>query len=144
MLLDSKTSGQTPRSLRICILICGLLLLGSYLHGTLREGKPLRETFPEPLLGAVCFYAAGFRKKIYFAPEGIVRETRSWLTRNEEILPWNEIKHVTLAFGKNDMLAFFEKGTMGWRVLCHRRDEDALRKIMKERLPDSEVSVMGQ
>jgi hypothetical protein len=120
------------------VFIFGVLLAGSFLRDTLRA-LPLAETFPELLAGAACLYGSLFRKRIYLAPEGIVRETQSPFACGREVLPWSEVRHVTLAFRKQDMLALFEKGTMGWRVPYRRNQEAALREILARCLPGAEI-----
>ena len=144
VLLDSKVSETTPRSLRLCMLVCGVLLFGSSFYEMSRLEKTIRDTFPKLIIAVACTYAYGFRKKIYLAPEGIVRETQSWFSRNEDTLPWEQIRHVTLAFRRNDMLVLLEKGTMGWKVPCRREDETALRTILKEHLPNVEIETLGR
>ena len=94
------------------------------------------------IVGAACVFASGFCKEIRLTPEGIVRRTRSWFSSGEEILPWARVRHVTLAFRKDEMLALFEKGTMGWKVPYRRRDEDALRRILKKHIPDTEIETL--
>ena len=144
VLLDSKASVTTPRSLRLCMLLCGVLLFGNCFYEMFRLGKTIQDTFPKLIVAVACTYACGFRKKLYLAPEGIIRETRNWFTRNEDTLPWEQIRHVTLAFRRNDMLALFEKGTMGWKIPCNRQDEAALRAILKKHIPNVEIETLGR
>ncbi|MDR1875563.1 MAG: hypothetical protein LBQ90_11210 [Synergistaceae bacterium] len=142
ILLDSKTPWAMSGGLRVFMLFFGLLLAGGHFYDTLRRALPFRDAFPKLIVGAACVYGSLFRKKIYLAPEGIVRETQTPLARNREILPWSEVRHVTLAFRKKDMLVLFEKGTMGWKVLCEREQEQVLRKILGQRLPGVEIDVL--
>ncbi len=144
VLLNSKASETTPRSLRLFLLLCGALLFADCFYGMFRPEKNIRDTFPKLIVAVACTGACGFRKKIYLAPEGIARQTQSWFTRNEDVLPWEQVRHVTLAFRKGDMLALFEKGTMGWKVPCSREDEDTLRAILKEHIPNVEIETLGR
>lgn len=144
VLLDSKNPGSMTPALRVGTFLLGLLLLGDCLYDAFHSENTFRGTFSKLFIGVVCVCASGFRKTIYLAPEGIVRRTRGWFSTGEEILPWSQIRHVTLAFRKDDMLALFEKGTMGWKVPCRRQDEEALRRILKERIPDTEIETLGR
>ena len=76
------------------------------------------------------------------APEGVVRETRCWGKSRVDLLPWQEVEHVTLAFFKGDMMAFFERrdSVRGVRLYFSRQDEWPLRGLLKEFIPGVEVA----
>ena len=143
ILLESRISRSYPQYLFVLMFVFGLLLLSNSLYDICRRLPP-RDAISKAAVGGACLYASRFRKRIYLAPDGIVKETESWFTRNETLLPWEEVLHVTLAFRKNEMLALFERGVTGWKVPFDAHQEQALRKILKEYIPEIEVGTLGR
>ena len=143
VLLDSKVSGIKPLYLGGFMFVFGLTLLSKGLYDV-AQSQEFSKIFPQFIVGGACLYGSGFRKKIYFSREGIVKETTSWLNSNEEVLPWRDIRHVTLAFKKNDMLGLFERGALGWKVLCDRKQEGALRVLLEKYIPSIEIDTLGK
>ncbi len=132
-------SGQQPKWIRGVLLILGMLILGQALQRYLMTDKGALAPF---LVGAACFFLAGLQKRLYLAPEGVVRETRCWGKSRVDLLPWQEVEHVTLAFFKGDMMAFFERrdSVRGVRLYFSRQDEWPLRGLLKEFIPGVEVA----
>ena len=51
---------------------------------------------------------------------------------------------MTLAFRGDKMMAFFEVETTGWKVLFSRDQEERVRDILDEMIPDVEVADLGE
>jgi len=119
--------------------IIGIYLLGDSLRRFLMV-KSL--TMHALFVGAAILYACGYRKRIYLTEEGIVRETKTWMNRNREVFPWAELGHVGLAFRRNQMMVFFERDILGWKVLFDRAQEGQLREILDKFSPGIEITTL--
>ncbi|MFA0888602.1 MAG: hypothetical protein ACC613_05835 [Synergistales bacterium] len=139
VLLESKSNTPFPEWMRWTFGGIGIYLLGDALRRFLTV-KSL--SFHALFVGAAVLYACGYRKRIYLTEEGIVRETKTWLNRNREIFPWNELGHVGLAFRRHQMMAFFERDILGWKVLFDRSQEGRLREILKERASGVDITTL--
>jgi len=119
-------------------------VIGVYLLGdSLRRFLMFKSLAVHALfVGAAILYACGYRKRIYLTEEGIVRETKTWLNRNREVFPWAELGHVGLAFRRKQMMAFFERDILGWKVLFDRSEEEALREILGKYSPGIEITTL--
>jgi hypothetical protein len=131
------------RWMKAVILILGIFLLGDGLRQYLGN-YGLGMIASKLLIGSACLYVLGFRKRLYLAGEGLVKETRTWLSNNREVFPWGEVKFVTLAFRGDKMMALFERDITGWRLPFERADEERLRRILRERIPRVEVDLVGK
>jgi hypothetical protein len=96
------------------------------------------------VLGAVCVLGAGISRRLYLSEVGIVRETRSWGRVIRRVLPWRDVKHVTLAYRGDRMMAFFEVGSTGWKVPFLRSQNENVMDIIGEMLPDVELDTLGK
>lgn len=143
VLLLSKASGVASRYRTSLALLLGLGFLALCVY-ELYRGHPPREVLSKIFVGAALTYGSGYRKKISLTPEGIVKETRTFFSESRQVLAWEEVKHVTLAFKRDEMMGLFERGLMGWKVPFGREQEGALREILKERLPTVEVDTLGR
>ena len=90
-------------------------------------------------IGIVCVCGARINRRLYLSDVGIVRELNSWGRVTRRIVPWEEIRHVTLAFRRGKLMAFFEVDTTGWKVLFSSDQESVIRDILDDRIPDVEV-----
>lgn len=139
--IDSVGAGSLPTWAKAAAGLLGVLLVGdamrSFFFGS---GGQVSAKF---IIGAACLYVIGASKAFYVSEEGVVKETRTWLGRRREVLAWNEVKFVTLAFRGDKMLAFFERDTSGWKVLFRRSDGDALRALIAQMAPGVEVDLVG-
>ncbi len=139
VLLESKSNTPFPEWMRWTFGVIGIYLLGD----ALRRFLTVKSLSAHALfVGAAILYACGYRKRIYLSEEGIVRETRTWLNRNSEVFPWAELGHVGLAFRRDQMMAFFERDVLGWKVLFDRSQEQKLREILKEHAPGIEITTL--
>ncbi|WP_156789425.1 hypothetical protein [Aminomonas paucivorans] len=140
--IDSLSGSPMPLWMKVFIGAAGVLLLGTAMRGYLTgSGDSL---VAKLFVGAACLYALGFDKKMYVADEGIVKETKTWLNRNREVFPWEEVKFVTLAFRGGNMMAFFERGVTGWKLLFRRDQEEPMRALIRRRIPQVEVDTVGK
>jgi hypothetical protein len=139
VLLESRSNTPFPEWMRWTFCVIGVFLLGDSLRRFLMF-KSL--TFHALFVGAAVLYACGYRKRIYLTEEGIVRETKTWLNRNCEVFPWAELGHVGLAFRRKQMMAFFERDILGWKVLFDRSQEGSLREILGKYCPGIEITTL--
>jgi hypothetical protein len=95
-------------------------------------------------LGLVCVYGAGISRRLYISREGVVRETRSWGRALRRVLPWSDVRYVSLAFRGDKMMAFFEVDATGWKVLFSKDQEGAVMDMLDEMIPDVEVEVLDR
>ncbi len=124
------------------IAVVGAFLVGDALR-RVTGGVPVKALTSQIFIGLCALYVLGFRKKLYLGTEGVVRETKSWFLNNRDVLPWSEIRHVTLAFRRDKMLALFERDLTGWKLLFPRSVEGELRETLREFIPEVEVSTLG-
>ncbi len=142
----SKT-GQHPRWMRMVSFAVGLFLLADglrlYLSATLETG--FNRFFPYLIVGGALLYFSGFKKRIFLSPEGLVRESKSWMGSNSQILAWKDVAHVTLAFRRNQMMCFFERreSVTGIKVLFDRDQECAIRNVLETYCPTVEVNTLS-
>jgi hypothetical protein len=90
----------------------------------------------------ICVYGAGISRRLYLSDEGVVREMRGWGRTVRRVLPWSGVQSVSLAFRSGKMMAFFETGSMGWKVLFSEDQERIVRGILEEMLPDIEINTV--
>jgi len=95
------------------------------------------------IVAIVAFYGIVYKKKIYVSSNGLVREVRGVLGTSVEVLPWEDVKGVTIVYKGDSMMAFFEKGITGWKILFKREDEKLLRELLDKHAPDAEVTVVS-
>jgi hypothetical protein len=93
-------------------------------------------------VGIICLLCSSYRKSFTLSSEGIVREQSVFGRRYREVLPWVQVRSVTLAFKGNSMMVLFEKGIKGWRVLFNREEEQSVRSIVLENRPDIKIEVL--
>ena len=87
-----------------------------------------------------------FEKKIYASPLGFVKDTHTWFSHHREVLPWSEVRHVTLVTKGTGLTAFIEKDVIGWKLLFERNDMAALDGLFKKYAPKVKVVIkeLGQ
>lgn len=143
----SKT-GQHPRWMRAASFAVGLFLLADglriYLGATIETG--FNRFLPYLIVGGALLYFSGFKKRMFLAPEGIVRESGSWLGNHQQILSWKDVGHVTFAFRRNQLMGFFERreGITGLKMLFDRDQEHAIRNVLETYCPAVEVKILTQ
>ncbi len=133
-LLVSRSVTPFPKWMKWMALLVGILLIGDGMRSFM---------FHKILVGAVLAYVSGYDKRIVISPDGIVRQTRTWITSSSTLLPWNEIKYVNFAYKGSRMMCFFEKDVTGLKVLFERSDEPEIRRILAKYIPEVETGVVG-
>ena len=132
-----------PKPLRAFALLGGIFLLSYALLAflTIKE-----KSFLYLLTGGAMLFISGFHKRAFLAPQGVVRESRSWTGKNVQTLPWEQISHVTLVYRRDQMMAFFERGeeATGIRMLFDRDQEERVRGIFKEYIPSIPLETMDK
>ncbi|HPC75730.1 MAG: hypothetical protein WBJ42_03245 [Thermovirgaceae bacterium] len=134
-LLVSLTGTPFPKWMKWFALVVGILLVGDGMRSF---------AFHKVLVGAVLAYVSGFDKRIVLSPEGIVRQTRTWITRHSTTIPWGEVQYVNFAYRGSKMMCFFERGVTGIRVLFDRSDEPEVKRILGRYIPDVETGTLGK
>ena len=132
-ILSSKSGTPFPKWMARLALVIGLLLAADALR---------QFSFHKLIVGVCCAYAAGYSKRMYLADEGIVRESGSWFASRKEVLPWEEVAFVTLALKWRQIMAFFERGETGWRLLFDRDQREPLESLLRVKCPGVEIDVV--
>mgnify|MGYP000046292543 FL=1 len=143
LLCDSITSKPMPKWMALLAIAFGVVFLYTAFRDYLAGSRSISLLY-NFLMGVVCLYGAGISRKIYLSDRGVVREMHAWgrIVRRE--LPWKNVRYVTLAFRGDKMMAFFEVETTGWKVLFSRDQEERVRDILDEMIPDVEVADLGE
>ncbi|MDR1482251.1 MAG: hypothetical protein LBI74_06470 [Synergistaceae bacterium] len=141
IICDSSVSKPMPKWMSAAAIAVGLALFYSAYSLFAKDGFSAN-SFYSAGLGAVCVIGAGIRRKLYLSDVGIVRETYCWGRMIRTILSWKDVKHVTLAYKGKNMIAFFEVGFMGWRVPFSRSQDNNVRDVIEEMIPDTEVDTL--
>jgi hypothetical protein len=98
--------------------------------------------FYNAALGVVCILGAGISRRLFLSDVGIVRETRSWGKVIRRVLPWKDIRHVTLVYRGERMMAFFEIGATGWKAPFTRSQENQILDVIGQMIPDTEIDTL--
>lgn len=120
-------------------------IIAVYLFATgiwqLRTGGVDSRALINLLLGCCSIVVMKYVKRIYISPEGIVKETHTWITHHREILPWSDIKHLTLMSKGDRLIAFVEKDTLGQKIFFERKDIPLIKEIFRTYGPKIPVKV---
>lgn len=133
VLISSKSGTPFPKWMAGLALVVGLLLAADALRDF---------SFHKILVGACCAYASGYRKKMYLDEEGIVRESGSWFASRRDVFPWREVAFVTLARRGRQLMAFFERGEAGWKLLFDRDQQESLESLIRAKCPGVEIDLV--
>lgn len=138
VLCDSKVSKPMPKYMTVLAVVFGVVFLSTGLKGFMGGEETLKVAY-NLILGAICIYGISIRRKLYLSEAGVVREIEAWGRHVRRILPWDDVKFVSLAFRRSDMMVFFEIDVTGWKVLFSRDQENLVREILDDYIPDVEV-----
>ncbi len=137
--LTTTLGSPLPKGMKSLSLVIGLIITSSgiyqFLHGS-------NGAFTYIVVGFICIACCSYNKIFSVSSEGVIREQRILGRAYREVLPWREVKSVSFAFRGNKLMALFEKGLKGWRVLFSRDAENHLRNIIFENRPDIQVEVL--
>ncbi len=137
--LTTTVGSPLPKGMKSLSLAIGLIIISSglyqFLHGS-------NGAFTYIGVGFVCIACCSYNKAFSVSSEGIVREQRILGRAYKEVLPWGDVKSVSFAFRGDKLMALFEIGLKGWRVLFSRDAELRLRNIISENRPDIQVEVL--
>lgn len=92
-------------------------------------------------LGLCSIVVTKYEKKIYLSPVGFVKETHTWFSHHRQILPWNEIQHVTLMSKGEKLIAFIERDTLGWKLFFDRKDIPLIKDTVKQHGPKIPIKI---
>ncbi|MDR3321888.1 MAG: hypothetical protein LBS93_05505 [Synergistaceae bacterium] len=143
VLCESEAIRPMPRWMTAASAILGIALLyGSYTVYSAGGGQD--KFLFSALLGILLIYAAGLNRRMYLSDVGIVRETKIWGRLLRRVLPWGDVKHVSLAFRGTGMTAFFEVSLTGWRVPFSGEQERDVLGVITDMIPDIEINLVGK
>lgn len=138
-LLVSK-SGQAAGTLKsITFALIGVYALGGAAWRYFAAGNT-HNAFYNILIGVMSFFVLKYEKRLYVAPTGIVKETHTWITHHREVMKWDSIKFVTIMHKRGEAMVFFERDTLGWKVLFADDQVAELLALFKKYIPDVEVN----
>lgn len=142
VLLDSKSSRLPSAKVRFFTFMLGLFLL-LHLSWTYWHGESKNSLFSQGIVGTACVLVSGWRRTLCLTNKGVLRKSSYWGRKHVELLLWKDVAYVALAFRKNEMMTMFDRGGLtGIKVLFEREQEDSLRKILKQYLPDSKIETI--
>ena len=137
ILLDSKSSRMPSAGARAALACFGLALAVHAVHSWLADGGSSSLRLSQIFVGIVCILASGWRRALSLTADGLLRRTIRWGTRKSELLPWADVRHVTLVLRRTELVALFEREALtGIKVLFDRDQEQALRAILERHLPE--------
>ncbi len=142
-LLVSKSGRAAGKYKTAAFAAIGVYLLGGTIWRAL-NGSLTAKALPDVLLGFASFFAMKYEKIVYLSPEGMVKETHTWITHHREIMRWEEMAFITLMHKKSETMVFLERDFLGWKVLFDRGQADDLKKIFKRFIPDVEINEMDR
>ncbi len=133
-ILPAESNVPFPKWMKYLSVLLGVFLMAEGVRGFVSpSGKGMYLAFPYFLVGAVCMYIFGYDRRLFLDPEGIVRETVIWGRVLRDVTPWSSIVGISMTPAKGKVLAFFRKGTTGWRVKFS--SEERLRAFLKDVAP---------
>ena len=141
VLCDSKMSKPMPRYVFVMAIAFGIVFLSMALKGFV-SGESILRVLYNLAFSAICLYGATINKKLYVSDVGVVREMKALGRHVRRVLPWSDVKFVTLVFRRTEMMVFFEVDATGWKVLFSRDQESQIRDILEEYIPEVDVNVM--
>lgn len=137
--LTTTLGSPLPKGMKSLSLVIGLVIVSSWLYQLIKgESRPISYL----AVGVICLVCSSYRKSFILCSEGIVREQAVFGRRYREILPWQQVRSVSLAFKGHSMMVLFEKGIKGWRVLFNREEEHSVRRVVLENRPDIKIEVL--
>lgn len=127
-----------PKWMVVMAIAFGIAFLATGLNGFM-SGRPILPVIYNIAIGAICIYGTSVQRRLYLSDVGVVREIRAWGRHVRRVLPWSDVKFVSFAFRRADMMVFFEVDITGWKVLFSRDQEDLVRDILDDYIPDVET-----
>lgn len=85
-----------------------------------------------------------YEKRIYVSPLGFVKETHTWHTHHREILPWDEVRCITLRAKNGRLMLLAERDVTGWKLFFKTEDQAKLKEIFKRYAPKVKVNEIYQ
>ncbi len=127
-----------PKWMAVMAIAFGVVFLATGLKG-FTSGQPILPVIYNIAIGSICIYGSSIQRRLYLSDVGIVREIKAWGRHVRRVLPWDDVKFVSLAFRRSDMMVFFEVDVTGWKVLFSRDQEGLVREILDDCIPDVEI-----
>ena len=134
-ILPAESSVSFPKQMKYLSVLLGVFLMAEGVRGFVSpSGRGAYLAFPYFLVGAVCMYIFGYDRRLFLDREGVVRETAIWGRVLRDVTPWSLIVGISMTPAKGKVLAFFRKGTTGWRMRFSSEEE--LRSFLEDVAPD--------
>ena len=96
------------------------------------------------LLGCCSVLVVKYEKRIYVSPLGFVKETHTWHTHHREILPWDEVRCITLRAKNGRLMLLAERDVTGWKLFFKTEDQAKIKEIFKRYAPKVKVNEIYQ
>lgn len=87
------------------------------------------------LIGCAAIFVINYRKLVYAAPEGMVRDTHTWFVHYREILKWSDVKSAGIMYKGNEAMVFLEQDVLGGKFMFEKAQIADLKKVFKKYLP---------
>ena len=134
-IFPAESIASFPKWMKYLSVLLGVFLMAEGVRGFVSpSGRGMYLAFPYVLVGAVCMYIFGYDRRLFLDREGIVRETVIWGRVLRDVTPWSSIVGISMTPAKGKVLAFFRKGTTGWRMRFSSEEE--LRSFLEDVAPD--------
>ena len=134
-ILPAESSVSFPKQMKYLSVLLGVFLMAEGVSGFVSpSGRGAYLAFPYFLDAAVCMYIFGYDRRLFLDREGVVRETVIWGRVLRDVTPWSSIVGISMTPAKGKVLAFFRKGTTGWRMRFSSEEE--LRSFLEDVAPD--------
>ena len=134
-IFPAESIASFPKWMKYLSVLLGVFLMAEGVRGFVSpSGRGMYLAFPYFLVGAVCMYIFGYDRRLFLDREGIVRETVIWGRVLRDVTPWSSIVGISMTPAKGKVLAFFRKGTTGWRMRFSSEEE--LRSFLEDVAPD--------
>lgn len=120
----------------------GLLLLANAVWG-LSRGESVGRSASQAIIGLLAFWCSFWSRTVSLTSQGILRKSRGMGHSHEELLPWSDVVHLTLAFRGEDMILLVDHGHVReLRIPFRRSQEEHLRSVLSRCLPHGEVETL--
>ncbi|MBQ9881813.1 MAG: hypothetical protein IJM42_04270 [Synergistes sp.] len=106
----------------------------------LTKGNYGQKAWLNIFLGLCSAMVVRYEKRIYISELGLVKETHTWFSHHREILPWKEIRSVTLQTKGERVMLFAERDVTGWKLLFGKGDMPKLKELIKQYAPKLKIT----
>ena len=138
-LLTSKSGYATSVIKSLTFALIGFYGLGSAYWAYFVKGTT-EHLASNMLIGCAAFFVINYRKLVYISPEGVVKETHTWITHQRELLKWGEVKSIGIMYKGSEAMVFLERDVTGLKFLFEKSQVDDLKKLFRKYLPKMDIN----